>query len=287
MKNVKLHFYKNAIVDDPSHLYNPFTQKITIQNLSNTMVTITFEDEIPSSLTFELVHSNILLVEEYKGELVSNCETFHIDADSKLTRIGLYIDVDASLKLKREVLNEGYYHNIQLDVSDASISMDEKVQLLHPDSSCLMNSAIYAQKKNTKFYTTNFIHQKPSTKSDCKIYGVCNDSAQLSLATDAYIIKGASQSKAKQEGRIIHLTGNCKGVIYPDLHIDENDVEAAHSCSVGSVNLDHLYYLQTRGFSMQEGKNLLIKSYFTPIFQYISDESLKEKMQLAIQKRIG
>ena len=107
---------------------------------------------MPSSLTFELVHSNILLVEEYKGELVSNCETFHIDADSKLTRIGLYIDVDASLKLKREVLNEGYYHNIQLDVSDASISMDEKVQLLHPDSSCLMNSAIYAQKKNTKFY---------------------------------------------------------------------------------------------------------------------------------------
>ena len=140
-------------------------KKITIQNLSNTMVTITFEDEMPSSLTFELVHSNILLVEEYKGELVSNCETFHIDADSKLTRIGLYIDVDASLKLKREVLNEGYYHNIQLDVSDASISMDEKVQLLHPDSSCLMNSAIYAQKKeheilHDKFYSSKTIYKK-------------------------------------------------------------------------------------------------------------------------------
>ena len=66
MKNVKLNFYKNAIVDDPSHLYNPLTQKITIQNLSNTMVTITFEDEMPSSLTFELVHSNIFLLKNIK-----------------------------------------------------------------------------------------------------------------------------------------------------------------------------------------------------------------------------
>ena len=48
-----------------------------------------------------------------------------------------------------------------------------------------------------------------------------------------------------------------------------------------------LYYLQTRGFSQEEGKNLLIKSYFTPIFKFIEDESLKEKLQLAIQKRIG
>ena len=47
-----------------------------------------------------------------------------------------------------------------------------------------------------------------------------------------------------------------------ELHIDENDVEAAHSCSVGSVNLDHLYYLQTRGFSYEQAKSLLIKSYF-------------------------
>ena len=97
------------------------------ENISGTNdVMISLGGYGPSFLTFELVHSNILLVEEYKGELVSNCETFHIDADSKLTRIGLYIDVDASLKLKREVLNEGYYHNIQLDVSDASISMEKK-----------------------------------------------------------------------------------------------------------------------------------------------------------------
>ena len=53
MKNVKLNFYKNAIVDDPSHLYNPLTQKITIQNLSNTMVTITFEDEIQLAKNFK------------------------------------------------------------------------------------------------------------------------------------------------------------------------------------------------------------------------------------------
>ena len=44
MKNVKLNFYKNAIVDDSSHLYNPLTQKIMIQNISNKMETINFED---------------------------------------------------------------------------------------------------------------------------------------------------------------------------------------------------------------------------------------------------
>ena len=287
MKNVKIVFYKNAIVEDPLHFYDALQQKITIQDLKDAKVHILYEEAMPASLSIDVIQSQIVLIEEYHGNFSSLKENLFIDKHSKLTRIGLYLDVISSMEMYREIKNEGYYHNIQLDVSDASTFIEEKVDLIHPDSTCLAHYAIYGQNRNQKTYQTNILHSIFSTQSDCKIYGICNDFAQLTLATDAYIIKGASHSKAKQEGRIINLTANSKGLIYPDLHIDENDVEAAHSCIVGSVNLDDLYYLQRRGFSQQEGKNLLIKSYFTPIFQFIEDEVLKDKMQLAIQKRIG
>lgn len=287
MKNIKIAFYKNDIIEDSFHLYNGLTNTITLKNLKDTLLTIIYDDFIPKNLKIQVIQSDFHLVEEYRNQLEDVIENFDIDQNSKVIRLGFYMDLTSACHIRRMIQNQGYYQNIQLDLCNVSIDLEEKINLLEPNSNSFVQSAVYGQNQNHKNYTTLFNHQAFLTTSDCKIYGVCNDFAQMSITTDAYIKNGARQSKAKQEGRIINLTKQCKGVIYPDLHIDENDVEASHSCSVGSVNLDHLYYLQTRGFSKQQGENLLIKSYFTPIIHLISDEQLKEQVQLAIQKRIG
>jgi len=287
MKSANLSFYKNDVIEDTAHLFSSLTNTLLIQDQKDFILHLLYDEAYPSILNIQIVNSTVTILEEVKGELNQIQTHIDIDETSSLSRIGLNIELNASIRWLRKVDNKGFYQNIQLDLSNNSIDNEENIHLLHEDSKSQVITALYAQNKNKKLYQTNFIHQSKITKSDCKIFGVCNDFAQMTIATDAYIMNGARDTKAIQEGRIINLTKDCKGIILPELHIDENEVEAAHSCSVGSVNEDHLYYLQTRGFSQEEGKNLLIKSYFTPIFKFIEDESLKEKLQLAIQKRIG
>ena len=80
------------------------------------------------------------------------------------------------------------------------------------------------------------------------------------------------------EGRIINLSDSCSGIVLPNLHIDENDVEASHSCSVGSVNQDHIYYLESRGLSNLQARNILIKGYFNPLLENINNDVIKNEI---------
>ncbi len=287
MKNARITFYHDEVMEDSLHLYQPNTQKIVIQNQEQLQLHICYDDCTISSLFLIIENSHVTLIEEYQGQLDSLQMQIFVSKNASLFRFGLYLQLQNQVKLIRRIHNEGTYHNVLLDLSDAHLLHDEEVELVTQESKCHLFSAIYAKDHFQKKYATKFNHQALHTLSDCKIFGVCNDFAQMVIATDAYIKKGAKRTKATQEGRIINLTKTASGTIFPDLHIDENDVEAAHSCSVGSVNLDHLYYLQTRGFSYEQGKSLLIKSYFTPIYQYVQDEKLKQKVEMAIQKRIG
>ena len=102
-----------------------------------------------------------------------------------------------------------------------------------------------------------------------------------------YIKNGAIGSVTNQEGRIINLSDTCSGIVLPNLHIDENDVEASHSCSVGSVNADHMYYLQTRGLTSLQARNILIRGYFNPLLENINNEEIKEELIKVLEQRIG
>ena len=287
MKNAKITFLNNAVTLDSNKLFNKITNTIEIIDKQDLVINVLYDNCSFSNLSMVIKNSKVTLIEEYQGNIKPLNMEIEISNDSSLFRFGLYENLETELKLVRIIKNYGYYQNVLLDVSKNSVSHEEETSLLSPLSRCDIFSAIYANNKAIKDYKTKFSHQVVHTSSDCKIFGICNDFAKMTITTDAYIKKGASNTKATQEGRIINLVDTASGIIFPDLHIDENDVEAAHSCSVGSVNLDHLYYLQTRGFSYEQAKSLLIKSYFTPIYQYLNDKELIDKVTKAIEKRIG
>jgi Fe-S cluster assembly protein SufD len=67
------------------------------------------------------------------------------------------------------------------------------------------------------------------------------------------------------------------------LKIDENEVEASHAATVGRVNEDHLYYLQSRGLTKSDAKRLITLGYLQPIIRYFTDTSVQEKLASQIQ----
>ena len=141
--------------------------------------------------------------------------------------------------------------------------------------------------KAKKQYQTNLNHYEANCNSKAQIFAINNDFAHVSIYTDAYIKNGAIRSITNQEGRIINLSQTCSGIVLPNLHIDENDVEASHSCSVGSLNQDHMYYLQTRGLSENQARSILIKGYFNPIIKNIDNQEIVEEILKVLEQRIG
>lgn len=267
--------------------YDVNSNTLTIKDVANENLYITFDNYVPDNMKIVIINSQVSIIENYIGE-ISDCNfTIEIDENSKLNRFSILVDNKKDLVIKRDINNKGIYESMQIDLNEYNTDSIENVNLVNQEAISSVIDGIYAVNKSNKKYQTNLNHYESNCNSKAQIFAINNDVAHVSIYTDAYIKNGAIRSISNQEGRIINLSEKCSGIVLPNLHIDENDVEASHSCSVGSLNNEHMYYLQSRGLSELQARNILIRGYFNPILENVNDEEILKEINKVLDQRIG
>lgn len=155
-------------------------------------------------------------------------------------------------------------------------------EMLGRDSNLEWRTACLASQQDRKFYSVNFTHKNLNTYANMTNYGVTEGNSTLQFTGTGHILNGAKFSKTHQAAKIMVFDEKCLGRADPVLKIDENDVEASHAATVGRVNEDHLYYLQSRGLTKKEAKRLITLGYLQPIIRYFTDENIQEALQTQI-----
>ena len=117
--------------------------------------------------------------------------------------------------------------------------------------------------------------------------GVVKDQAVLNFHAVGKIYQGAHQSASNQESRLLTLTAESHGEADPVLLIEDNDVNAGHAASIGQVNPDQLYYLQSRGLTLMEAEILLTKGFLLPVIEKFPDQHLRERTINELLERLG
>lgn len=267
--------------------YDINTNTLTIKDVKDETIHITFDNFSPEIMNIVIINSSVTIIENYLGNVLSCNFTIEIDENSKLNRFSILVDNNTNLKVSRTINNKGFYESMQIDLNEYNTDSIENVNLLNEEANGSIIDGIYAINKANKKYQTNLNHYEANCNSKAQIFAINNDIAHVSIYTDAYIKNGATRSITNQEGRIINLSQTCSGIVLPNLHIDENDVEASHSCSVGSLNQDHMYYLQTRGLTEDQARSILIKGYFNPIIKNIDNQEIVNEILKVLEQRIG
>ena len=69
--------------------------------------------------------------------------------------------------------------------------------------------------------------------------------------------------------------------------IDENDVQASHAMSIGRVDEDQLYYMMSRGLSIEQCTSLISTGYLMPITEILSNEELRSSLAEEMERKIS
>jgi Fe-S cluster assembly protein SufD len=72
----------------------------------------------------------------------------------------------------------------------------------------------------------------------------------------------------------------------PQLEIFADDVKCTHGCTVGRLNEEGLFYLQSRGISEKTARNLLLSAYASDILDQIKPEVLRSFVEKLINHRL-
>ena len=121
-------------------------------------------------------------------------------------------------------------------------------------------------------------HYAKHSVSMLDTYAIGKNSAKLNLNNNAFIKQGMSQSDAKQSTRGLNLSNSSSIKAQPNLFIDEYDVIASHSCSIGSIDKDELFYLMSRGLPEEQAHEIVVLGFIQPIIEKIKNENLQENI---------
>lgn len=117
--------------------------------------------------------------------------------------------------------------------------------------------------------------------------GVILDKGTLTFNAVGHIIKGAKNADAQQSSRVLMLSDKGRGDANPILLIDENDVTAGHAASVGQIDEEDLFYLQSRGLDEDTAKRLVIRGFLGSVVSEIPVKSVREEFVATIERKLG
>lgn len=132
--------------------------------------------------------------------------------------------------------------------------------------------------RGTLNLTTTANHLVANTSCVTKVRGVMLDKSVSSYIGKINIAKDAQQTSSFLEDYVLVVGEKTKNNSQPILTIEADDVRASHGATTGRINQEQLYYLCSRGLSMEEAQKTIIDGFFAEVLETIADESIKSKV---------
>ncbi len=129
-------------------------------------------------------------------------------------------------------------------------------------------------------------HVAPHTRSDLLYKGSMADTARSVYYGTIRVRPGAISTDAYQANRNLTLSSKAKADTMPQLEIENNDVRCTHGATVGQIDENHLFYLQSRGIGREEAKRLIVFGFFNEVLNRVRWSGMHERLADAIQGKM-
>jgi len=135
---------------------------------------------------------------------------------------------------------------------------------------------------NDRQHMDNFMrveHASPHCDSRQVYNGVLDDSSRGVFHGRIIVHEGAVKTDAKQTNRNLLLSDTAQIDTKPQLEIYNDDVKCTHGATIGQMDENAIFYLQSRGISKKEAKTIMVKGFTGESFSNMSLHPLREYLE--------
>jgi Fe-S cluster assembly protein SufD len=130
-------------------------------------------------------------------------------------------------------------------------------------------------------------HAAPNCTSDLLYKGALRDRSRAVYSGWVHVRPDAQKTSAMQTSRNMVLSESAKASAIPNLEIEANDVRCGHAVSVGPVDEETLFYLQSRGIPRDEAERLVVTGFFQEVLDRVTLDEVRQGAELAIQEELA
>ncbi len=134
------------------------------------------------------------------------------------------------------------------------------------------------------------IHFAPHTSSKITSKSISKGSGRSSYRGLLKVYKGANDVKSNVVCDALLLDNKARSDTYPTIEIDEDDVTIGHEASVSKVGEEQLFYLMSRGLSMEDATTMVVSGFIEPLVKELPMEyaiEMNRLIQLQMAGSVG
>ena len=164
--------------------------------------------------------------------------------------------------------------------------VESESTLAEPGASSEMLGIFFADGTQHFDHRTEQDHEAPNCQSDLLYKGALRDESRAVYSGWVHVRPGAQKTDAMQTSRNIVLSDRAKADAIPNLEIEANDVRCGHAASVGPVDEETLFYLESRGIPRREAERLIVFGFFQEVLDRIPLAEVREGVAHAIEREL-
>jgi len=130
-------------------------------------------------------------------------------------------------------------------------------------------------------------HDAPHTRSDLLFKGAVEDDARSVYSGLIHLRPAAQKANAYQTNRNLVLSEGAGAESIPNLEIEANDVRCSHASTVGPIDDDQRYYLESRGIRPDDAERLIVLGFFEDVFARLPVPSLGTPLRRTVHEKVG
>lgn len=129
-------------------------------------------------------------------------------------------------------------------------------------------------------------HAKPNCTSNELYKAILDEQATGAFNGRILVRKDAQKTQAFQSNNNLLLTADARMNTKPQLEIYADDVKCSHGATVGQLDMEAKFYMQSRGIGEREAKLLLMFGFAHDVVGKIKIEPLRERIDELVNKRL-
>lgn len=130
-------------------------------------------------------------------------------------------------------------------------------------------------------------HAQPNCESHQDYKGIYGDWSTGVFNGKIIVDKIAQKTNAFQQNNNVLISDKATVNTKPQLEIFADDVRCTHGCTIGQLDEEALFYLQSRGIPRKEATALLMYAFANNVLESVRIPELKSRINKIIAKKLG
>ncbi|MFT4792769.1 MAG: Fe-S cluster assembly protein SufD [Paracoccaceae bacterium] len=219
------------------------------------------------------------------GARTNTCMEIDVAANARLHHLraqGPGMDRIAATHVFARLGADCVYKSFTLSVDGALTRNEHVIQMNGDDAKAHVAGAVIGDGKMVHDDTVFVTHDALRCESRQVYKKVLKSGARGVFQGKIWVKAGAQKTDGYQISQALLLTDDTEFDAKPELEIYADDVICSHGSTVGAADETQLFYLRSRGVSLEAAQGMIVLAFLAQALEEIENEALSEEIRASI-----